>query len=301
MKQFFNVVLYNPLYNILVFLAWLVPGHSIGWAIIILTLLIRLVLMPSSIKAAKAQAKMQLLTPEVNRIRAEIKDQQEQSKAMMELYKKEGVSPFGSCLPLLIQLPVIFVLYQVFRAGIQDFNTNILYSFTPVPSSLNSDFYGLNLSVPERWVMPLLAGLTQYVLSKMTMSMMPKPVVDPNKPAAPDMTGMMNKQMLYFFPLMTIFIARSLPAALSLYWIVTTLFGIAQQYYVNKNIKNDPKVLEDAIEDAREVEAEFVHPGNEISSPKKDNKRDMITKMMNKKLDRAEKKTGVEVTIRQKK
>ena len=135
----------------------------------------------------------------------------------------------------------------------------------------------------------------------MTMAMMPKPV--PKKEgetASPDMTQMMNKQMLYIFPIMTLFIARSMPAALSLYWIVTTLFGIIQQYYVNKNIKNDPKVLADALEDAREIEAEYVHPGDGITAPKKDGKRDMITKMMSKKLDRQEKKTGVEVTIRRK-
>ena len=114
MIAFLKTILYVPIFNILVFLVWLIPNHSVGWAIIVLTIIVRLVLLPSSIKSSKASLKLQMLQPEINRIRKEIKDQQAQGKAIMDLYKKEGASPFGSCLPLLIQLPIIFVLYQVF-------------------------------------------------------------------------------------------------------------------------------------------------------------------------------------------
>ena len=114
MIDIIKTIIYYPLYNLLIFLAWLVPGHSLGWAIILMTLIIRVILLPPSIKAARAQVRLQMLQPEMNRIKKEIKDQQAQGKALMALYKKEGVSPFGSCLPMLIQLPIIFVLYRVF-------------------------------------------------------------------------------------------------------------------------------------------------------------------------------------------
>lgn len=296
MKAAINAVLYFPMYNILIFLAWVIPGHSIGWAIVVLTILIRLALLPASLKAAKAQARLQLLQPEINKIKAEIKDQQAQGKAMMELYKKEGVSPFGSCLPLLIQLPIIFVLYRVFQAGLNTSGFIHLYSFVPHPDTINTLFFGLDLAKPELWVLPILAGVTQFILSKM---MTPPAPQNTGKPGEPDPMQMMNKQMIYIFPLVTVFIARSLPAALGIYWVVTTIFGIVQQIYVNKSIKNNPTARKEAFADAKEIEAEYIDE-KKTPAPKKDGKRDMIQKIMSKRLDKQEKKAGVEVTIRKK-
>lgn len=294
MINFLKAIIYIPLYNILVFLVWLVPGHSVGWAIIILTILIRLALLPSSMKAAKAQVKMQMLQPEINKIRKEIKDQQAQGKAIMDLYKREGSSPFGSCLPLLVQLPIIFVLYRVFynvnKLGI---NTTDLYSFTPHLNSLNTYFLGLNLAKPELWVLPILAGATQFILSKMMMPNLPK-----SANGEPDMMQMANKQMIYFLPLITIFFARSLPAALALYWTVTTIFGIVQQYYVNKSLRSSKEIQAEVKQDEIETEKEI----KEIKAEIKPNKKaDFMTKMMNRRLDKQEKKTGVNISIRQKK
>ncbi len=302
MINFLKTIIYYPLYNLLIFFAWLVPGHSIGWAIIILTIIIRLILLPASLKASKAQVRLQLIQPEINKIRKEIKDQQAQGRAMMELYKKEGVSPFGSCLPLLIQLPIIFILYRVFyninRYGL---NLDNLYSFTPHVDSVNTYFYGLNLAKPELWVLPILAGLTQLILSKM---MLPPTPVEKNVERKSggldniDTFAMANKQMVYIFPLITFFFARSLPAALSVYWIVTTLFGIVQQIYVNRVIKRNPEEKKEALEDIKEIESEYKEEAKPVG--KKDKKIDLINKMMDKRLKKREKKSGVEITIRKK-
>lgn len=299
MINFFKTILYYPLYNLLIFFVWLVPGNSIGWAIILITIFIRLILLPSSIKASKAQLKLQMLQPEMNRIKREIKDQQAQGKALMELYKREGASPFGSCLPLLIQLPIIFVLYQVFRISLDTSHFNFLYSFTPRPEAINPAFFGIDLSKPELWLFPILAGASQFLLSKMMMVTQPV-VKDKDGKTQADPMQMMNKQMIYIFPLMTLFIARSLPAALSLYWIVTTVFGIAQQYYVNKVIKNKPEFVAEVKEDEKAIEEEIdqIEEEEGIKPPKKD---DFMTKIMKRKLDKQEKKSGVEVTIRTKK
>lgn len=302
MAAFFNTILYFPMYNILIFLAWAIPGHSIGWAIVVLTIIIRFILLPASLKAAKAQARLQLLQPEMNRIKAEIKDQQAQGKAMMELYKKEGVSPFGSCLPLLIQLPIIFVLYRVFQAGLNTSGFVHLYSFVPHPDTINTLFFGLDLAKPELWFLPILAGVTQFILSKMMMPTTPQK--DPaKKDGAPDPMQMMNKQMVYIFPIVTIFIARSLPAALAVYWVITTIFGIVQQVYVNRAITANPVAVKEALEDAKEIEDEYVPAAEQAPEvpQKKTEKKDIVQKIMNRRLDKQEKKAGVAVTIRKKK
>jgi YidC/Oxa1 family membrane protein insertase len=277
-------------------LVWLTPGHSLAVAIIALTILIRFALLPASLKAAKAQARLQLLQPEMNRIKKEIKDQKAQGQALMELYKKEGVSPFGSCLPLLIQLPILIVLYRVFRSGIDTGNFHLLYSFVPRPESISSHFLGLDLSKPELWVLPILAGASQFLLSRM----MTPPTPKSDKPGTADTMAMASKQMLYIFPIITVVFARSMPSALVLYWIITTVFGIFQQIYVNKSIRTNPKEVEEAREDVKEIEEEFVGQ-TDSDIEKKVVKPDMMTKLMNRRLDKQERKTGVEITIRKKK
>jgi YidC/Oxa1 family membrane protein insertase len=296
MKQFFTTILYIPLYNLLIFLVWATPGHSLGVAIIALTILLRFALLPASLKAARAQARLQLLQPEMNRIKKEIKDQKAQGAALMELYKKEGVSPFGSCLPLLIQLPILIVLYQVFRSGVDTSNFNLLYSFVPRPESISAHFLSFDLSKPDLWILPILAGASQFILSKMMMTPTPKN----NKPGEMDTMAMANKQMVYLFPIITVVFARSMPAALSLYWIITTVFGIVQQIYVNKSIRENPKEIKEAREDVKEIEEEYA---GEIDNnvAEKAVKPDMMTKLMNRRLEKQEKKTGVEITIRKKK
>ena len=300
MINFFKTILYYPLYNLLIFFVWMTPGNSIGWAIIALTVLVRVALLPSSLKASKAQVRLQMLQPEMNRIKSEIKDKTAQGKALMDLYKREGVSPFSSCLPLLIQLPILIILYQVFRAGTHIENFSLLYSFVPRPETINPNFLWFNLSLADPWVLPILAGASQFWLSKLTMPPTPQQVDADGKPVAADPMMMMNKQMIYLFPLMTIYIAHNLPAALSLYWIITTVFGILQQLYVNKTIKKKPEFQAEVKLEEQEIEREI----KELTSseePKKKAKPDFMAKMMNKRLDKQEKKTGVQVSIRKKK
>lgn len=289
-----KTIIYIPLYNLLIFLIWMTPSHSVGVAIIALTIIIRLILLPSSLKAARAQTKLQMLQPEINKVRKEITDKQAQAKAIMDVYKREGASPFGSCLPLLIQFPVIIILYRVFL-NINKFGINYdhLYSFMPQVQNLNFNFIGLNLAKPDLWVIPILAGATQFILSKMMLP--PAKLLD--KKSSPDAMQMANKQMVYLFPIMTLFIARSLPATLGLYWIITTVFGIAQQYYVNRTIRLSPQIKKEVLAEEKELEREI----EELKElPEKKKKPDFMTKIMNKKLDKAEKKTGVAVTIRPK-
>jgi YidC/Oxa1 family membrane protein insertase len=237
-KSFFKVILYKPLFNILVFFIWAIPGHDVGTAIIILTVLIRILLLPSSANSIKAQKKLKDLQPEIDKIKEKYKDdQQAQAKATMDFYQANKINPFSSCLPLLIQLPILMVLYYVFQAGLStDRFTELLYGFTPRPEYVNTIFLGMNISQPNIYL-AIVTGLLQFWQSKqMTPSM---PVNKDDKQNA--LQSALGKQMLYVMPVLTVFIAMKLPAALPIYWSVTTLFMIVQQHILLKNNKPDKK------------------------------------------------------------
>jgi len=220
----YNDVIYRPLLNTLVFFYNIIPGHDIGVVIILLTVLIRLILAPSFHKSLKSQKKMNDLQPKLNDLREKHKDNKEaQAKAMMDLYKEHKINPLGSCLPLLIQLPILIGLYQVFRTALGGHDIAGLYSFVKAPAQISPYFlHWVNLSTPS-WIFGVFAGAAQFWQSKLMM---------PKTPGQ-DMTARaMSVQTTYVLPLLSVFIALKLPAGLPLYWIVTTLFAVGQQYYI---------------------------------------------------------------------
>src|SRR3972149_8720304 len=146
LKYLLKLILYQPLYNALIFLVWLIPGHNVGLAIIILTVIIRLILLPSSMKATRQQKRMRDLQPEIQAIQARYKDDKaKQSQEIMAFYRENKINPLGSCLPLLIQLPILIILYYVFIHGLSTERFDLLYDFTPRPEVINTGFLGLNL------------------------------------------------------------------------------------------------------------------------------------------------------------
>jgi len=231
MSNFFTTILFIPIYNMLMYLVVVIPGHQVALAIIALTIIIRIILLPSSLKASKSTIEMQKIQPLLNAIRAKYKnDQMTMSKEMQRLFKEHKVSPYGSCLPLIVQMVVLIVFYRVILIGFNLEHLRLLYSFVPKPSEINLFFFGIDVSKPDLWVLPILAGVLQFVQTKM----MPQPL---QSEGSKDPMAMMNKQMIYFFPLITIFIARSLPSGLAIYWVITSLVMILQQWYVNNQFK----------------------------------------------------------------
>lgn len=237
MKAFLKLILYQPLYNALILLALIVPGHSMGWAIIILTLLIRFVLLIPSAKAIHQQKKIKELQPKLNELKELYKgDQKKLTQETMALYKRYGVNPFGSCLPLLIQLPILIILYQVFMRGLTVDSFHNLYGWVSRPESLNNSFFGIDLTKPDLWILPIITGALQFVQG---WQIQPKGAVKSD-----DTTAMITKQMMYVFPVMTVLIARSLPAALPIYWATTNLFSIIQQALIFKDKHKEIEVRE---------------------------------------------------------
>jgi len=230
----FNLILYQPLFNILVLLYEYLPGHNFGVAVIILTLLIKFVFYPLGTQAIRAQKALNELQPKLQEIKEKYKnDKEKQAQATMELYQKAKINPFSGCLPVLIQLPILWALYRVFWQGFQAEQMKYLYSFVPHPGIINPNFLGIiNLSQPNMYL-AVLAGILQFVQTKTAAPKAQKQNTS-GKDAMAQMGRMMQKQMLYIFPVITVMILWRLPSALGLYWLVTIIFSIIQQYLIFK-------------------------------------------------------------------
>ena len=243
----FQTFFYQPVLNLLVFLYNIVPGNDLGIAIILLTIVIKLLLLPLSKKSIKSQKALQDLQPKTEELKKKFKDNKEaMSKAMLELYKKNKVNPFSSCLPLIIQLPFLFAVFRVFRDGFDNGTLDLVYPFITRPEAINYISLGfIDLSV-RNIPMAVMAGAAQFWQTKMMMTKKP-PI---KSPGAKDenMAAIMNKQMLYFMPLLTVVIGIQFPGGLALYWLVTTvLTGVQQAWLFNKDEKKDNKIIEGEI------------------------------------------------------
>ena len=222
----FHLVLTKPLLNVLIWIYNTVPLHDIGIAIIVLTILVRLLLFPSFQKSLRSQRQLQQLQPKLDEIKEKYKDDKEaQTKAVLEFYQQNKVNPFSSCLPLLVQLPILIALYQVFLSGLNSQLAGELYPFVRDPGQINTNFLGLMDLSKANFIFAFLAGALQFVQSKLMM---------PTKKIQDQTARIVNMQFTYLMPVVTVFIAAKLPAGLALYWIVTTLFAIGQQYYIMK-------------------------------------------------------------------
>jgi len=234
--------------NLLVVIYQFIPGQDFGLAIIFLTILIRVILSPVSAKGVKAQKKLNEVQPEIKKMQEKYKnDKEKQVKEMLEIYKKAGVSPFSAFTPLLIQLPILFALFRVLW-GVQTTEAvEGLYSFVPAPGEISSLFLGTidlaetGLSQGANGEGGLLIGnliiivgavAAQFIQMKMISAQ--KKATKEKKGNTQEMAERMQKQMVYFFPFFTFFILLKLPIAIGLYWLVSTVFTIAQQHFILK-------------------------------------------------------------------
>lgn len=245
----FNIVLYRPLFNLLILLYQYLPGRDFGVAVVFLTILIKFLLYPLGNSAIKSQKALTGIQPKVKEIQEKYKDnKEEQARLIMELYKKEKINPFSGFLPLLIQFPILIALYRVFWKGLQPQQfSSLLYGFVPHVDSINASFLGI-IDLSHSWVLEvdgvrhylwpniiliILVGITQFFQTRMNA-----PRIKTNKKQSFDFSSQMQKQMQYFFPFFTILILLKLPLAIGLYWLTTTLFTIIQQYCIFRHNPN---------------------------------------------------------------
>src|SRR3989338_5987664 len=243
MASFFHSVVFEPIYNGLVFLIDIAPFADVGVAVIVLTCVIKFLLFPLSKKAVKTQMAMKAIEPETAKIKEQFKNNKEElARQTMALYKKHNVNPFSSFAVILIQIPIIFGLYYVFfKGGLPIINTDWLYSFIPAPEKVNMLFLGL-LDISQKSILlALLAGVSQFFQAKLAMTPI-KPRGDKPDFKA-DLARSMGLQMRYIFPIVVVFIAYSISGAIALYWTTSNIFAIAQELIIRKQLKTGKQQL----------------------------------------------------------
>ena len=248
MSFLFSEFIYKPIYNLLVFIYNIIPGHDFGIAIIVVTVLIKLLLVPLSKKQIESQKKMQELQPKIKEVQEKYKkDKEKQSRAMMDLYKENKANPFSGCLPMVFQLIFLIAIYRVlFNISKNGEMASGLYSFIYNPGIIKHMFLGfLDLSVPAnlhefsifnivRLLLVILAAIAQFFQTKMLMAKNLNSQKNNKDKKDPDFSQAMSQQMLYFAPIMTLLIGLKFPSGLALYWLVSTVFMLAQQIYMNQ-------------------------------------------------------------------
>ena len=255
-SHIWNLVLYQPLLNALAFLVSIIPGGDVGIAVIILTVLVKVILFPLSRKSIESQAQMNILAPELQKIKESGASKEEQAARTFDLYKQHKANPFSGCLLMLIQIPIIFALYYVFLKGIH-FQIGVLYSFVHIPAHINMVFLGMIDIGKRSLLLAILAGISQSLQAHF----MPKPVLSGGtNPTFQDSFGKsMNMQMKYVFPFIVAFIAYNISGAVALYWITSNLFMVFQQIYIKKKmftpdmIKIESKVI---LEEMKQLDKE---------------------------------------------
>ena len=214
------------LYDLTVYIG--VP--SFGIAIMIFTVIVRLILFPLSVTSLRSSRRMQLLSPRLKELQKQHKgDRQAMAQAQMELYKQHGVNPLMGCLPQLAQLPVLFALYWAI-IGVtndEDMLATLEMAFLWIPDLATPDVWlppGVDLPFKLPGVLALTAGATQWVVQRMMMNRM-----------ATDPQQQMIQNVMQFMPIMIVFFAMQFPAGLALYWVVSNIFSIGQQWIIMRD------------------------------------------------------------------
>ncbi|MES2436438.1 MAG: YidC/Oxa1 family membrane protein insertase [Patescibacteria group bacterium] len=237
----FKTLFYIPIYNALVFIIDILPGHSAGWAVVLLTILIRFVLYPLAKKSIKTQILMKRIEPEAKRIRENVADKQDQARQLMKLYKDNDINPFAGLFLLILQFPILIGLYNVFRSGLPKIDVSILYSFVQEPTIVVMTFLGTDL-LQRSFILALIAVITQFIQINLALPKQPPTAPNPNKKPSfqDDFAKSMNTQMRYIFPLI-IFPIAYISSVISLYFITSNIFMSIQEVYIRRRLEKGIK------------------------------------------------------------
>ncbi|MEK7083590.1 MAG: YidC/Oxa1 family membrane protein insertase [Patescibacteria group bacterium] len=223
----YNELLWRPLFNGLVFFYTIFPFADLGVSIIALTIVIRTILAPVLWKAQKAQKDLQLIQPEIKKIQNQFKNDKEgQGKALMEVYARHKVNPFSGCLLMFIQFPILIALLSVFQ-NFDASRLSYLYSFINHPGTIDTISFGFLDLAKGNIPLGIVAAITQYIQSKMTM-------IEQPKGSENSFAKSFQMQSLYIFPVLILVWSYTFPSALTLYWTIMNIFGIIQEIIMRK-------------------------------------------------------------------
>jgi YidC/Oxa1 family membrane protein insertase len=237
LSSLFHTLFYNPIYNALVAFMALIPGGDVGVAVILVTLIIRLILLPFSLSAARTQHVMKRLEPQLKELKERHKgDKEKEALETLALYREAKVNPFASILTVFIQIPVLLALFWVFRyEPFSVLDTAKLYALTPLPHAVSLSFLGIISVTSKSMVLALLAGVTQYIQAHIALLGSMKP--SDTKGFQGDFQRLMGMQLKYFFPFLIAMISYSTSGAIALYFVTTNCAGILQEIYIRKKLQ----------------------------------------------------------------
>jgi YidC/Oxa1 family membrane protein insertase len=245
MSFLYHTIVYNPLYNGLIFLMDVLPWIDAGVAIVIFTIIVKLILFPLSKKAVRTQIKIKKIEPELTELKKKHKDdKQAYALKTMELYRTNGVNPFASIILLFLQLPIIFALYRVFMVGFSNINADILYSFVRVPEMINTHFLGLFDVAGKSIVLAVLAGVTSFIQIRYSLPPTPKTPVNTENMTKEerfkhDLTRTMGIQMKFVLPVLAFIVSWTVSGAIAVYWITSNLFTLGQELVIRRSVAKE--------------------------------------------------------------
>jgi YidC/Oxa1 family membrane protein insertase len=245
-SSFFHTFFYDPIYNALVALVAVVPGSDVGIAVILVTIVIRLILLPFSLSAARTQRAMKILEPKIKELKEKHNGNKEkEALETLTLYREAKVNPFASILTVFIQIPVLLALYWVFYyepfSTVSAINVARLYSFTPIPQDVSLQFLGIISVAGKSIVLAILAGATQFYQAHLALSGTMKP--SDSKGMQNDFQRVMGMQLKYVFPFIIGAISFSTSGAIALYFITTNIAGALQELHVRKVLARESSEL----------------------------------------------------------
>jgi len=215
---------------------------DVGFAVILVTIIVKFALSPLTRRSIKSQVLMKRMEPELAQIKKDFPGKEEQAKKTFELYKKYDTNPFSGCLVLILQMPVIFALYYVFYKGIV-IDPNLIYSFVHTPATLSTNFLGILEMGEKSLVLGIITGITQFIQGYLSSPVKPKKVEVVKEIGKEDPKGFqeqlsdsMQMNVKYILPVFIGFIAWKISAAVALYWIVSNIFTIVQEWYIRRKL-----------------------------------------------------------------
>jgi YidC/Oxa1 family membrane protein insertase len=228
----FNVLLYAPIYNLLIFLVDKLPGGDLGLAVIIVTVIVKLAIMPLNISALRTSRAMQAIQPEFKRVQEQYKDDKEaQAKETFALYKKYDLHPFASMLATFIQLPIIIALYIVFRHESAGIDPTILYPFVHVPPVISTLFLGFFTLTAHNIILSVIAAAAQFVQAYYAM---PIPAMKEGASASEQFNRSMAINMRFMLPILIGVVAYASSGAIALYFITTSIITVGQELLIRR-------------------------------------------------------------------
>jgi YidC/Oxa1 family membrane protein insertase len=229
----FHTYLSVPIYNLLVFLIGVMPAGDVGLAVIAVTLIVKIIILPLSYSAVRTQRAMKVIEPELNEIKKRYKDDSaEQARQQFALYKKYRINPFASFFTLLIQLPILLALYWVFRGeALPSIDVNSLYTFVAIPPHISTQLIGVFSVIGKSLPLAALAGITQYLQAVFAI---PTPPKTGTGGMAEDFGRAMAMQARFVIPFIIALVSYETSGAVALYFVTSNIVTLFQEYLVRK-------------------------------------------------------------------